>query len=155
VSRVVFAVDDPRADDIRALLARHLAFAREHTPPSGVHALDLDGLLDPAVTFFSGRRAGSLVAMGALKELDETHGEMKSMHVVEAARGHGLGRRLVDRVVDVARGRGYRRISIETGTMEAFTPARSLYSAAGFVPCRPFGDYERSPTSAFLTRELR
>src|SRR3954454_6956688 len=119
----VIAVDDPRRADIVALLERHLAFAHEHTPPEDVHALDLTGLLDPAVTFFSARRDGQLLAIGALRELDPRHGELKSMHTAAAARRAGLGRAMFDHLVAVARDRGYDRVSLETGTMDAFGPA--------------------------------
>jgi putative acetyltransferase len=151
----VIAVDDPRRPDIIALLERHLAFAHEHTPPEDVHALDLDGLLEPAVTFFSARHDGSLVAIGALKELDAGHGELKSMHTAAGARRHGVGRAMVDHLVAVAAERGYRRVSLETGTMDAFGPARSLYTACGFRPCGPFAAYTASPNSAFMTLTLR
>ena len=147
-------VDDPRADDVRALLARHLAFAHEHSPPEDVHALDLSGLLDPTVTFFSARRGPDLVGIGALKELDDGHGELKSMHTAAAERGRGVGRAMVDHLLGVARDRRYRRVSLETGTMEAFAPARSLYAGVGFTPCGPFGDYTPSPNSTFMTLSL-
>jgi putative acetyltransferase len=151
---VVIAVDDPRRADIVALLERHLAFAHQHTPPQDVHALDLTGLLDPAVTFFSARHDGELVAIGALKELDASHGELKSMHTAAGRRRAGLGRAMVVHLVGVARQRGYRRVSLETGTMDAFGPARALYAASGFVACGPFGGYSPSPNSAFMTLEL-
>ncbi len=148
---VRIAMDDPHAQDVQALLQRHLAFAHHHTPPEGVHALAVDGLLDPAVTVFSARREGQLVAMGALKELDQTHAELKSMHTAAAARRQGIGRAMVDHLLCVARQRGYRQVSLETGTMAAFSPARALYIGAGFTECGPFGQYTKSPTSAFMT----
>jgi putative acetyltransferase len=149
------AIDDPRADDVRALLARHLAFARGHSPPEDAHALDADGLADPDVTFFSlRRRDGELLAVGALKRLDARHAEVKSMHTVEAERGRGIGRAMVDHLVAVARERGFTRVSLETGAMEAFAPARSLYAGAGFEPCEPFGDYSPSRNSVFMTLRL-
>lgn len=151
---VVIASDDPRAADVRALLGRHLAFNHEHTPPDDVHALDLDGLLDPAVSFFSARRDGELVAIGALKELNPTHGEVKSMHTMAAARGQGLARAMVDHLIELARRRGYRRVSLETGSMDAYAPARSLYLSAGFASCGPFGEYASSPNSSYFTLEL-
>jgi putative acetyltransferase len=145
------AIDDPEADDVRALLERHLAFANLHTPPQDVHALDVDALLDPAVTFFSYRVGGELLGVAALKRLDPHHVELKSMHTAEAARGRGIGRAMVDRLLALARERGFRRVSLETGAMAAFAPARSLYAAAGFRPCGPFGDYGTSRNSAFMT----
>jgi len=150
----VIGTDDPCAADVHALLERHLDFCRATSPPEDVHALDLDGLLDPAVTFYSVRRDGDLLAIGALKQLDATHGELKSMHTAAAARGQGAARALVEHVVAVARGRGYERVSLETGTMDAFEPARTLYATAGFAPCGPFGRYAPSPNSTFMTLVL-
>jgi len=148
---VVIAVDDPRVEDVRALLETHLAFAREVTPPGHVHALDIDGVLDPAVTFFSARRGGVLLGIAALKRLDESHAELKSMHTAAAARGQGVGRAVVDHLLAVAADRNYQRVSLETGTMDAFAPARSLYATAGFTPCEPFGQYTANPNSTCMT----
>lgn len=145
------APDDPRVADIVALLERHLAFAHEHSPPEDVHALDLDGLLAADVTFFSLRAGGEVLGIGALRMLDASHAELKSMHTAEAARGRGVGRAMVDHLIAVARARGARRVSIETGTMAAFAPARALYVGAGFEPCEPFGDYVYSPNSVCMT----
>jgi putative acetyltransferase len=148
------AIDDPRSADIRELLQRHLTFAHTHTPPRDVHALDIDGLLDPAVTFCSYRVDGRLLAVGALKQLDPRHAELKSMHTVQEARGRGVGRAMLNHLIGVARNRGYRRISLETGTLAAFGPARSLYAGAGFEPCGPFADYQPSPSNTFMTLSL-
>lgn len=148
------SIDDPRAPDVRELLERHLAFANLHSPPEDVHALDVDALLDPAVTFFSFRRAGELLGVAALKRLDAGHAEVKSMHTAQAARGHGIGRAMVEHLLGVARDRGFRRVSLETGSMAAFAPARSLYASAGFTLCGPFGDYGPSPNSTFMTMPL-
>jgi putative acetyltransferase len=151
---LVIAVDDPRADDVRALLETHLAFAREVTPPGHVHALGVDELADPDVTFFSVRFAGDLLAIGALRRLDGTHAELKSMHVTTRVRSRGIGRALVEHLVTVAAQQGYRRVSLETGTMDAFAPARALYAAQGFVPCAPFAGYTDNPHSTCMTLEL-
>ncbi len=151
-----FAIEvvDPRQDEVRALLEQHLAFARSVTPPEHVHALDLDGLLDPSVTLYGLRVEGELLGVGAIKQLDVDHVELKSMHTSQRARRQGIGRAMVDHLVSVAVARGARRVSLETGTMAAFAPARALYAETGFVPCGPFGDYRPSPTSAFMTRAL-
>ena len=154
MGHLVLAPDDPFAEDVRALLDRHLAFARGSAPPADVHALDHEGLRDPAVSFYSARRNGELLAIGALKELDDTHGELKSMHTAEAVRGQGIARAMVEHLVGVARARGYRRVSLETGTMDVFAPARSLYRSAGFEPCVPFAGYRPSPNSACMTLRL-
>src|SRR5205809_1461209 len=148
---LVIAVDDPRVEDVRALLEVHLTFSRGVTPPGHVHALGIDGLLDPAVTFFSAQRGGVLVGIGALKRLDASHAEVKSMHTSEAARGQGVGRAMVDHLLAVAAERNYQRVSLETGTMDAFAPARSLYTKVGFIPCEPFGEYTTNPYSTCMT----
>jgi putative acetyltransferase len=145
------ARDDPRADDVQALLAAHLAFANAQSPPEDVHALDVSGLLSPAVAFFSYRVDGRLLGIGALKRLDEGHAELKSMHTAAAARRQGVGRAMVDHLLGLARHHGFRRVSLETGSMAAFAPARALYASEGFEPCGPFGDYPDNPHSTFMT----
>ena len=152
--RGVIDVDDPRAEDVRALLAAHLRFALEQSPREDVHALDVDGLLEPGVTFYSYRVDARVLAVGALRRLDAEHVELKSMHTEVAARGRGIGRELLDHLVAVARASGYRRMSLETGTPPAFEPARLLYASAGFVACPPFGPYRDSPYSVCMTMLL-
>lgn len=136
---------------MRGLLARHLAFARAESPPEDVHALDVAGLVSPAITFYSYRRDGQLLGVGALKELDPEHGELKSMHTAAEARRQGIGRAMLVHLLDEASRRGYRRVSLETGSMEAFAPARALYAGMGFRPCPPFGEYRLSPNSICMT----
>ncbi|WP_148575232.1 GNAT family N-acetyltransferase [Nocardioides caldifontis] len=148
---LVIAAEDPRRDDVRALLSVHLAFADEHSPPEDVHALDVEGLLDPRLTLFGGRVDGTLVVIGALRRLARDHAELKSMHTAAAARGRGHGRAMLEHLLRVAREEGLRRVSLETGTMTAFEAARSLYAGAGFVPCPPFGDYPGSRNSTCMT----
>jgi putative acetyltransferase len=148
------SVDDPRAPDVRALLAIHLEFARAPTPPEDAHAMDVEDLLDPAVTFFSYRVEGRLLPVGALKQLDPRHAEIKSMHTAQAARGRGLGRMMVAHLIAVGRDRGYLSLSLETGSMAEFAPARALYASAGFELCAPFADYPDSPNSTYMTLRL-
>jgi putative acetyltransferase len=150
----LIAVDDPRKGDVRALLERHLTFSLEITPPEHAFALDVDGLLDPAVTFYSYRANGELLGMGAIKQLDLEHGEIKSMHTARAARGRGVGRAVLGHLLDVARSRGYRRVSLETGTMAEYAPARALYASAGFIACGPFAGYQPSDDNCFMTLPL-
>ncbi len=150
----MIAADDPRSDDVRALLERHLAFANLHTPPEDVHALDVEALLDPAVTFFSFRRGGEVLGVAALKRLDPHRVELKSMHTAQAARGRGIGRAMLDHLLDVARRRGFSQVSLETGATAGFAPARSLYASAGFRPCGPFGDYSPGRNNTFMTLTL-
>lgn len=146
--------DDPQAADVRALLDKHLTFARGQTPPEDAHALDIPGLLAEDVSFFSIRKDGELLGVGALKQLDEGHAEIKSMHTAAAARGRGVGRAMLDHLVAIARSRGCRRVSLETGSMAAFAPARALYASAGFEPCEPFADYGPRPNSFYMTLQL-
>jgi putative acetyltransferase len=152
-SRLV-AADDPRDPDVQALLARHRTFALGQTPPEHSFALDAAGLLDPAITFFSLREDGGLLGIGALRQLSPQHAEIKSMHTAEAARGRGIGRAILTHLLDIARARGFRQVSLETGTTAAFEPARALYASAGFRPCGPFGDYQPSQDNCFMTLAL-
>ena len=148
------AIDDPRAPDVRRLLATHLTFARAPTPPEDAHALEVEDLCEPTVTFFSLRRDGALLAVGALKRLDDEHAEVKSMHTVHSARRRGIGRRMIDHLIVVAREAGYRRLSLETGSMAEFAPARALYGRVGFEESGPFADYRASPNSTYMTLHL-
>lgn len=124
------------------------------TPPEHAFALDVDGLTDPAITFCSFRAEGELLGVGAIKELDPQHAEIKSMHTAAAARGRGVGRALLSHLLGVARSRGYRRVSLETGTMAEFAPARALYESAGFTACGPFAGYRPSEDNCFMTLRL-
>ncbi|MPZ70057.1 MAG: GNAT family N-acetyltransferase [Actinobacteria bacterium] len=127
---------------------------RDTSPPEDVHALDVSGLREEGVSFFSVRADGELLGVGALKHLDPIHAELKSMHTAPAARRKGVARAILDHLIGTALARGYERLSIETGSMEAFAPARALYASAGFEPCDPFGDYVHSPYSVFMTLDL-
>ncbi|RTZ91271.1 MAG: GNAT family N-acetyltransferase [Bacillota bacterium] len=146
--------DDPRAPDVARLLTIHLAFAREWSLPEDVHVLDADQLVADDVFFFTARRSGELVAVGALRHLDAQHAEIKSMHTVATARGQGVGKEMLDHLVTTARVRSYLRISLETGLQEVFAPARRLYRNGGFEVCQPFGDYQFSSDSIYMTRNL-
>ena len=150
----VISVDDPLAADVRELVARHLDFARSLSPPESVFALDVGSLADPAVTFFTYRRSRELLAIGALKQLSEHHGELKSMHTARAARRMGVGRAMLGHLIGVARQRGYQVLSLETGSMAGFAPARALYASAGFTECGPFAGYQPSPHSTFMALRL-
>jgi putative acetyltransferase len=145
---------DPLDARVRALVERQLTFGRSFTPLEHAHALEVDDLLDPAVVLFAARHGEDVLGVGALKEIEEAHGELKTMHTAEEARGRGVGRAMLDHLLSEARRRGYRRVSLETGTMDAFAPARALYESAGFAACEPFGSYRRSPHSLYLTLVL-
>lgn len=147
-------LDDLRGPLIRALLKAHLDDASRHSPPESVHALDLDGLRAPEVTFWTVWEDEDLLGCGALKALDQIHGEIKSMHTAKAHRGKGVAAGLLQHIIDEAGRRSFRRLSLETGSMEAFLPARRLYEKFGFVECSPFAGYRLDPYSLFMTREL-
>jgi putative acetyltransferase len=125
-----------------------------HSPPESVHALDLDGLRKPEITFWAIWAAGKPVGCGALKELARDHGEVKSMRTAPEFRGKGAAKLMLRHILNEARMRGYRRLSLETGSMAAFEPARRLYLNHGFSYCGPFADYSLDPNSVFMTREL-
>jgi putative acetyltransferase len=147
--------DDLSGREIQALIAQHLRGMHEITPAESVHALDLDALRRPEITFWSVWQGGELLGCGALKELDPAHGEIKSMRTVAKHRRKRVAARLLHHIVEEARLRFYRRLSLETGAPEAFIPARSLYSRFGFVQCGPFADYGPDPNSIFMTLELQ
>jgi putative acetyltransferase len=146
--------DDLSGREVAALLRVHLDHARTSSPPESVHALDLAALRAPEITFWTAWDGALLLGCGALKELDPTHGEIKSMHTAAAQRRRGVARRLLLHIVAQARSRAYRRLSLETGSMAAFAPARALYGGLGFVPCEPFAGYVPDPNSVFMTLEL-
>ena len=137
-----------------ALLTRHHAWAIGQSPPEAVHALDVEGLLRPGITLYGLRRDGKLLGVGALNQLGPGRLEVKSMHVGAEARGQGVGRLILDHLLSVARAQGATEISLETGSNEAFLPARTMYAAAGFSYCGPFGGYPEHPFSAFMTLPL-
>lgn len=151
---VVVSQESPADPEVRGLLERHLAFARAVTPEGGVFALDPDAFEGPGVVLLGARVDGRLLGVGALQELDPDHAELKSMHTAAEARGQGIGRALVDHALGVARERGYRAVSLETGNFEEFAPARALYRSCGFRDCPPYGRYVGSPTSACMTIEI-
>jgi putative acetyltransferase len=147
-------LDDLRGPEIRALLEEHLQNMRSLSPPESVHALDLDALRRPEITFWTVWSGGALLGCGALKEIDARHGEVKSMRTSAAHRRGGVARAMLNHILDEARRRKYLRLSLETGSQPAFEPARRLYESAGFGCCGPFEGYAEDPNSVFMTREL-
>jgi putative acetyltransferase len=147
-------VDDLMGPEIRALLEEHLRHMHELGPPDSVHALDIDALRQPDVTFWTAWSGLQLLGCGALRELSRSHGEVKSMRTAAAHRGQGVARAVLERIIEEAQARSYERLSLETGAMKAFEPAHKLYQAYGFAFCPPFGDYAEDPNSVFMTRRL-
>ena len=154
MSAIVFRVDDLSGEPTQALVKRHLAGMHENSPPESVHALDLDKLRQPGVTFWSGWADGEIAVMGALKRLDAANGEIKSMRVSDAFLGKGAGRAMLEHIVGEAQRAGIATLWLETGSTEAFVPALKLYESAGFEVCGPFADYTLDPFSVFMKREL-
>lgn len=145
-------IDDLTAPEVVSLLEQHLALMFDVTPKESVHALDLEALRAPDITFWTAWQDGELLGCGALKELSSDHGEIKSMHTAARARGKGIGAAILVHIMEEARHREYERLSLETGTMDAFAPARGLYEKHGFYVCGPFGSYTDDPNSVFMTR---
>ncbi|XBQ15221.1 MAG: GNAT family protein [Oceanicaulis sp.] len=148
------AEDDPAAPDVVALLTTHLAFTKEASPPGACFALDVDGLKQPGVTFWTARRAGVLAGCIALKALDEGRGEIKSMHVAAAERGRGAAQALVSTAIEAARARGWTWLGLETGRSYGFAASRALYASAGFEPCPAFPPYEDGGFSYCMSRPV-
>ena len=150
----VIAPDDPEAADVQVLIRTHLAAMQAASPPESMHALDIANLKAPGISFYTVRDGGVLAGMGAIRALDATSGELKSMHTPQAMRGHGHGARLLAYLIQQARARGYARLYLETGPGPDHAASRRLYSRHGFAQCGRFGDYPEDPNSAFMVLML-
>lgn len=147
-------LDDLSGPEVRALLAEHLRTMRSLSPPESVHALDLAALRRPDIAFWTLWSDDRLLGCGALKALSPTHGEVKSMRTAADHRRRGVARAMLTHIIREAIARGYERLSLETGSMQAFEPAQGLYRSFGFEYCPPFADYVEDPNSVFMTRRL-
>ena len=147
-------IDDLSRPAIHALLNEHIRNMHALGPPESVHALDPEQLRRPEITFWSAWEGALLLGCGALMELTRTHGEVKSMRTPEAHRRTGAGRALLMHIIEIARARGYERLSLETGSVAAFRPAHCLYESAGFTVAGPFASYREDPNSVFMTLAL-
>jgi putative acetyltransferase len=145
-------LDDP---SVRALLEHHVRTARSETAVGSAHALDLNGLKSADVRFWSAWDGDTLLGVGALKQLSPSHGEIKSMHTVQANRRAGVGTTILRHIIEAARTMGMTRLSLETGSWPYFNPARALYRSHGFSECAPFGNYLADPNSVFMTLDLQ
>lgn len=148
-------IDDLSSPQVIDLLREHLHSMTLHSPPESIHALDIEALRKPEITFWSVWDGTDLMGCGAIKRLDSQHGEIKSMRTASAHLRRGVAAALMQHILDEAQRRSYRRLSLETGSMEAFAPARRLYANFGFKECAPFADYVEDPYSTFMTKELR
>ncbi|HYR44942.1 MAG TPA: GNAT family N-acetyltransferase [Terriglobia bacterium] len=147
-------IDDLTGSRIAELLREHLQNMAQNSPPESMHALSLEELRKPEITFWSVWSDTELLGCGALKELDPQHGEIKSMRTAAIHRRKGVAARLLEHILEEAKRRNYKRLSLETGSMDAFAPARNLYAQFGFKECGPFADYVEDPNSIFMTKEL-
>lgn len=147
-------LDELTGPEIIELLREHMRCMERVSPPESRHALNLDGLRQPDITFWTIWNDGELAGCGALKELDPQHGEIKSMRTAYAYQRKGVASKMLAHIIAEAKRRGYRRLSLETGSMAYFEPARKLYASFGFAHCEPFGGYRLDPNSVFMTREV-
>jgi len=147
-------VDDLHNPAVIELLQEHLQSMRLHSPPESIHALDLDALRKPEITFWAAWQGTELQGCGALKELDSQHGEIKSMRTAARHLRQGVSTKLLQHILEEAKHRRYRKLSLETGSADAFAPARNLYRRFGFRLCAPFADYLEDPYSVFMTLDL-
>ena len=154
LSKFEIKVDDLSGQEIAELLGEHLRCMAEITPLESMHALNLDKLRKPDITFWSVWEGCDLAGCGALKQLSPVHGEIKSMRTAVAHLRKGVGSVVLNHIIAEAKRRGYRRLSLETGAIEYFHPAHGLYKKFGFNLCAPFGDYCDDPNSVFMTKEL-
>jgi putative acetyltransferase len=144
-------LDDPR---VRALVMHHHKTARAETAEGCAHALDVESLKTPDIRFFAAWDDDDVVAIGALKRLSDSHGELKSMHTAETNRQRGLGRAMLEHLVAAARAMGMTRLSLETGSWPYFDAARAMYARFGFTECGPFADYTATEHSVYMTRSI-
>jgi putative acetyltransferase len=147
-------VDDLTRPEVIGLISEHLSNMHQWSPPGTVYAFDVSKLRSPDVTFWTAWDGDELAGCGALKELSAAHGEIKSMRTPTARRRCGAGRAILSHIIEVARNRGYERLSLETGRHDAFLPAQTLYRAFGFEYCGPFGSYGDNGNSIFMTLSL-
>ncbi len=146
--------DDLSGVDVQALVREHMAGMMSNSPIESVHALPLEALQKPEITFWSVWYGNELSGCGALKELDSSHGEIKSMRTKSTFLRMGVAQAMLGRILIEANIRGYTRLSLETGDGDAFKAALSLYERNGFERCGPFADYQPDPFSVFMTKTL-
>lgn len=153
-ARLQIRRDDLRGAEVQDLLREHLQSMTLYSPAESIHALDVDALRRPEVTFWTVWESGTLLGCGALQELDAQHGEIKSMRTAAAHRRKGAAQAMLEHLIGEAKRRGYTRLSLETGSHPAFKPAHALYESKGFAFCGPFASYRPDPYSVFMTRTL-
>ena len=151
---ITIRMDDLSTSEIAVFLQEHIQDMRATSPPESKHALDLESLKKPEITMWTVWDGTTLIGCGAIKELDAKHGEVKSMRTAAAYRGQGIASKLLRHIIHEAEQRGYERLSLETGSMPFFEPARTLYEKFGFTYCAPFSTYKEDIHSVFMTKQL-
>ena len=149
---IVIAIEESLTDELAQVLQAHWLFCTSSTPIEHVYALNASKLFTPDITVFGARIDGELVGVGAIRRLDEHHAELKSMHTLAKSRGYGIGKAIVAHIENFAKSSGINRMSLETGTNEAFRPARELYKSLGYESCDAFGDYVLSEDNMCMTK---
>jgi len=152
---MIIKIDNLDGAQVKQLLQEHHEDMLKHSPPESVHALDLSSLKQPEVTFWTAWINGQLAGCGALKKLDDKHAELKSMRTSQQFLRKGVAGNLLKQMLAIAEEQSYEKVSLETGTMEAFVPAQKLYKSFGFRECKPFADYQEDPYSMFLEKTLK
>ena len=147
-------IDDLTGLEIVELIGEHLHGMTLNSPLESIHALNLRQLQSPEITFWSAWEDNELLGCGALKEINDSHGEIKSMRTSSLHLRKGVAKRLLQHIIKEAKRRGYRCLSLETGSMDAFEPARTMYASFGFEYCSPFSDYQEDPYSVFMKKAL-
>ena len=148
-------VDDLSGREIADFLEDHIADMKSISSPQSKHALDLEGLKKPEITFWTIWEQDQLIGCGALNELSSDHGEIKSMRTSANFRGKGVASKMLRHNISVSNQRGYQRLSLETGSMDYFKPAHELYKKYGFKVCAPFAGYREDPNSIFMSIKLQ
>ena len=149
---IVITTENSLTDELAQVLQAHWLFCTSSTPIEHVYALDASKLFSPDITVFGARINGELIGVGAMRKLDVVHAELKSMHTLAKSRGLGVGKAMVAHIEDFARNSGIKRMSLETGTNEAFKPARELYKSLGYRSCEAFGEYVLSEDNMCMTK---
>ena len=149
---IAIAIEESLTDELAQVLQAHWLFCTSSTPIEHVYALDASKLFAPDITIFGARIDGELVGVGAMRKLDEHHAELKSMHTLAKSRGHGIGKAMVAQIEEFAKSNGINRMSLETGSNEAFRPASELYISLGYESCDAFGDYVLSEDNMCMTK---
>lgn len=155
MNRMHIRRDNLTGSEVIDLLREHLHSMTIHSPSESIHALDIEALRQPQISFWTAWRGGELLGCGALKQLHAQHAEIKSMRTAARHLRKGVAAAMLEYLLQESRQRGYRRLSLETGSAAAFTPAHRLYERFGFTFCEPFADYIEDPYSVFMSRQLQ